>query len=77
MMTIMGIAASRLGLDLSGTKVKVAKEMAAAPVRRIARLRVEIAVPRDFTARAAPPARSRRPRLPRSQEPARRRWTCR
>lgn len=47
MMTIMGITANRLGLDLSGTKVRVVKEMATAPVRRVARLRVDITVPRD------------------------------
>jgi putative redox protein len=46
MMTIMGIAARKLGVDLTGTRVKVVKEMAAAPARRIARLTVEISVPR-------------------------------
>ena len=49
MMTIMGIAARRMGVDLTGTRVKVVKEMAAAPVRRIARLTVEISVPRAVT----------------------------
>jgi putative redox protein len=49
MLTIMGITANRLGLDLTGSKVRVVKEMITAPVRRIGRLRVEIAVPRDFT----------------------------
>jgi putative redox protein len=49
MMTIMGIAARKLGVDLTGTRVKVVKEMAAAPARRIARLTVEISVPRAVT----------------------------
>ena len=46
MMTVMGILARRLEVDLTGTRVKVTKEMAAAPIRRIARLRVDITVPR-------------------------------
>jgi putative redox protein len=49
MVTIMGIAARRMEIDLTGTRVKVVKEMAAAPARRIARLSVEISVPRDLT----------------------------
>jgi len=49
MMTIMGIAAGKLGVDLTGTRVKVVKEMAAAPARRIARLTVEFAIPGAVT----------------------------
>jgi putative redox protein len=49
MMTIMGIAARKLGVDLTGTRVRVVKEMAAAPARRIARLTVEITIPRAVT----------------------------
>ena len=45
MLTIMGIQAERHSLDLSGTTVKVTKEMVTAPVRRIGRLAVEIRVP--------------------------------
>src|SRR5271169_4141763 len=45
MLTIMGIVADREGLDLSGTTVKVAKEMVTSPTRRIGRLSVEIHVP--------------------------------
>lgn len=45
MVTIMGIFAERHGIDLRGTTVSVEKEMAAQPVRRIARLTCEIAVP--------------------------------
>ncbi len=45
MLTVMGIFAQRHGIDLRGTQVSVAKEMASAPVRRIARLSTEIRVP--------------------------------
>lgn len=49
MLTIMGIVAQRQGIDLSGSSVRVVKEMAAAPVRRIARLAVEITVPQKLS----------------------------
>ena len=45
MMTIMGIFADRHEIDLTGTKVKVHKEMTPEPPRRIARLPVVIEVP--------------------------------
>lgn len=45
MLTIMGLVAQRHHLDLVGTTVRVTKEMAAVPFRRIARLAVEIHVP--------------------------------
>ncbi len=45
MLTLMGITARNLALDLVGTKVQVRKEMVAAPVRRIAKLTVTIDVP--------------------------------
>jgi putative redox protein len=45
MLTIMGITAQRAGIDISGTTVTVTKEMAQAPVRRIARLAVTFRVP--------------------------------
>ena len=45
--TIMGIVAQRHNLDLSGTRVQVVKEMALAPLRRIASLRVTITVPAE------------------------------
>ena len=45
MLTVMGIVAQRNQIDLSGTSVKVTKEMATAPIRRIGRLVVEIHVP--------------------------------
>jgi len=45
MLTIMGIFAQRHEIDLKGTTVTVEKEMASAPVRRIAKLTTEIRVP--------------------------------
>lgn len=45
MLTIMGIAAERLQIDLRGTKVRVEKAMAASPMRRIASLTVVFDVP--------------------------------
>jgi putative redox protein len=45
MMTVMGIAAQRMEIDLTGTTVTVTKEMALAPTRRIARLSVTFRVP--------------------------------
>ena len=44
MVTIMGIFAERHEIDLTGTKVSVAKEMLQEPVRRIRRLTVDITV---------------------------------
>jgi putative redox protein len=41
-MTVMGIAARTLGVDLNGTTVSVEKEMVAKPVRRIGTLTVHI-----------------------------------
>lgn len=48
MLTIMGIAARRAGLDIAGATATVEKHMAADP-RRIRRLPVTIAVPGRFT----------------------------
>ena len=45
MVTIMGLFAERHGIDLTGTKVSVAKEMLQEPVRRIKSLTVDIVVP--------------------------------
>jgi len=45
MLTLMGITAQRLELDLNGTKVQVIKEMVTSPVRRIGKLEVEFTVP--------------------------------
>lgn len=51
-LTIMGILAKRHDWDLSGTTVKVTKEMITAPVRRIGKLTVEIHIPQDLPAAA-------------------------
>ncbi|MEY5027681.1 MAG: hypothetical protein RLZZ244_3209 [Verrucomicrobiota bacterium] len=45
MATIMGIVAQRHGIELRGMRISVEKEMAQAPVRRIARLTTRIVVP--------------------------------
>ena len=44
-LTVMGIAARKLGIDLSGVTVKVNKEMLQSPVRRIGKLAVEVDFP--------------------------------
>jgi len=45
MLTVMGIAARTLNIDISGATAVVEKEMTATPPRRIARLTVRIHVP--------------------------------
>ena len=45
MLSVMGIAARSLNLDIVGATATVEKEMAAAPTRRIERLSVRIRVP--------------------------------
>ena len=49
MLTIMGIAAQRMEVDLSGATAVVTKEMSQAPIRRIARLAVTLRVPARLT----------------------------
>src|SRR5271154_6030030 len=49
MLTIMGIAAQRMEVDLRGATASVTKEMSSAPPRRIARLAVTISVPGKLT----------------------------
>ncbi len=44
-LTIMGIVAERRGINMKGATLKVVKEMAAAPERRIAALRMELTMP--------------------------------
>jgi len=44
MITVMGIAARNMQIDLTGTKVHVRKEMVSKPIRRIDTLAVTIAV---------------------------------
>lgn len=45
LMTIIGLVAQRRGWDLTGTRVRVVKEMTAVPLRRIGALTVTISVP--------------------------------
>jgi putative redox protein len=44
--TIMDLAARKHGLNLTGTKIHVSKEMSATPPRRVAVLRATVTVPR-------------------------------
>ncbi len=46
--TIMGIAAQRIGIDIAGTRVHVTKEMVADPVRRIGAITVTITLPKGL-----------------------------
>src|ERR1700709_1182491 len=50
MLTTMGIVAARTNIDMSGATARVVKEMVSAPVRRIAKLTVEIHVPGELDA---------------------------
>ncbi len=52
-LTTMGIAARRLGVDLAGARFEVVKEMSADSPRRIARLATQLWLPRPATAEAA------------------------
>jgi putative redox protein len=49
-LTVMGILARTLEIDLAGTTATVGKEMMNAPVRRIQRLSVKIIVPHQVSA---------------------------
>lgn len=49
MLTLMGIAARSLKVDLTGTHVTVQKEMVAVPTRKIGKLTVQITVPVKVT----------------------------
>ena len=48
-MTIMGIYASKHGIDLTGTKIRVTKEMIQEPVRRIGKLSAIVNMPAGLT----------------------------
>ena len=50
MLTVMGLAARTLQIDISGATATVEKEMTAAPPRRIESLRVKIHVPHALSA---------------------------
>ncbi len=47
-LTLMGIAAKQLGIDISGTRLSVEKEMKAAPARMLGRLTLNIYCPSSF-----------------------------
>lgn len=49
MLTVMGILARTLGIDIAGTTATVEKDMASAPVRRIQTLKVKIQVPKPVS----------------------------
>ncbi len=49
MLTLMGIGAKKLHLDIQGTKAIVSKEMASMPLRRIGKLKIEISCPHVFS----------------------------
>jgi putative redox protein len=49
MLTVMGIMARSIDVDLAGATATVEKEMASAPVRRIEKLTVKIHVPQQVT----------------------------
>lgn len=49
-LTVMGIAARKLNIDIAGSTVKVIKEMVAKPVRRIGSLKVTVTVPTKLDA---------------------------
>jgi putative redox protein len=49
MLTVMGIMARTLGVDLKGTMATVEKEMATAPTRMIGSLSVKIHVPHEVS----------------------------
>jgi putative redox protein len=49
MLTVMGIMARTLNLDIAGTTATVEKEMTSAPPRRIASLAVKIHVPQSIS----------------------------
>lgn len=46
LVTIMGLVAQRSGLDINGTRVHVAKDMAAEPARRVGTIRTTITLPK-------------------------------
>ncbi len=46
MLTIMGLAVERSGLDIKGTHIHVTKEMSSSPPRRVSSLRVTITMPK-------------------------------
>lgn len=58
MITVMGIAAKKAGLELKGARVHVKKLMTASPPRRVARLVSEIHVPGSVASTVGEDARA-------------------
>ena len=50
MLTVMGIVAAREGVDMTGARVHVVKEMTSVPARRVGRLTVTLTMPDGFKA---------------------------
>lgn len=50
MLTVMGIAARKSGINIDGAKIDVEKEMVADPDRRIGRIAVNLQMPRGIAA---------------------------
>ena len=48
-LTLMGIAARKVGADLSGLRATVEKEMISKPVRRMGKISVHVYCPRSFS----------------------------
>jgi putative redox protein len=46
-LTTMGMVAQRNGIDITGTRVRVAKEMTSTPTRRVGKFALQIAFPPD------------------------------
>lgn len=57
MVTLMAIRARERGIELEGTRAHVKKHMTTTPPRRIARLVVEVTVPREVAAQVDAPTR--------------------
>ena len=49
MLTLMGIAAKNLNIDIKGMQAKVTKEMVVSPVRRIGKVRIDFECPHRFS----------------------------
>lgn len=50
MLTLMGIAARKLNIDISGSALHVEKSMRTSPIRQIGALTIQIHVPAELTA---------------------------
>jgi len=48
LLTILGLAGKRMGVDVQGTTTQVFKDMTSDPVRRIGSLRVTVVFPKDL-----------------------------